>query len=82
MREWLDAQFAAGLPAFSGTSISGTVAVKQDLLNELLSKWLAETVTPRNTSPPIDINRAKTFVRSATVRAEAGTVLVDFTIAV
>jgi hypothetical protein len=81
MREWFDAQLAAGLPAFAGTTMSGTVAVKQELLNELLAGWL-NNGNPGRAAVPVDLDRLKTFVKRAAVRAEAGTVLVDFTVAV
>jgi hypothetical protein len=81
MREWFDAQLAAGLPAFAGTTMSGTVAVKQELLNELLAGWL-NNGNPGRPAVPVDLDRLKTFVKRAAVRAEAGTVLVDFTVAV
>ena len=46
MREWIEAQLAAGLPAFAGSAMSGTVAVKQEALNELIAKWLANKPRP------------------------------------
>jgi hypothetical protein len=81
MREWLEAQLAAGLPAFSGSAMSGTLAVKQELLNELLAKWL-QTQTLANSAQPFDTARLKTFVTSAAVRVEPGTVLVDFQVSI
>jgi hypothetical protein len=80
MRHWIETQIAEGLPAFAGSTISGTVAVKQELLNELLAQWLAATSQQRGA--PLDYSRTLSAIKSATVRAEPGTVLVDFTIAV
>jgi hypothetical protein len=82
MRDWLDAQLAAGLPAFQGTTVSGTVAVKQELLTELLTKWLVNVQPGAAQIAAVDVERAKGFIKSAVVRAEPGTVLVDFTIAI
>ena len=45
MREWTEAQLAAGLPAFAGSTISGTLAVKQELLNESVD-WHRHKGTP------------------------------------
>jgi hypothetical protein len=56
--------------------VSGTLVVRQDLLNELIAKWLQNQALAN--APPVDANRLKTFVKSATVRAEPGTVLLDF----
>jgi hypothetical protein len=82
MRDWFEAQLAAGLPAFSGTSISGTLAIKQEAVNELLANWLAASATPEGAKPPFDVGRARQFLKSAAVRAEPGTLLVDFHVTV
>ncbi len=80
MRDWFEAQLAAGLPAFAGSHVSGTLAVKQELLNELLAKWLADGGPIGATR--LDVGAAKRAVKSASVRAEAGTLLVDFEISI
>ena len=80
MQDWIRTQLETGLPAFAGTAISGTVALRQDLLNELLQQWLTQTGS--RTTPTLDPERLKAYVKSAAVRAEPGTVLVDFTIAI
>jgi hypothetical protein len=80
MREWFEAQVAAGLPAFAGSTISGTVAVKQEVLNELIAKWLADA-TPGDAGPPrVDMAKARAAVKHARIRGEAGTILLDFDI--
>ena len=80
MREWFEAQVAAGLPAFAGSTISGTVAVKQEVLNELIAKWLANE-TPGAAGPPrVDMAKARAAVKHARIRGEAGTILLDFDI--
>ena len=83
MRDWIEAQLAAGLPGLQGSSISGTLAVKQDLINELLAQWLADARSPKaGAAPPPDLARAAGFIKQAAVRAEPGTVLVDFKVTV
>jgi hypothetical protein len=83
MRDWFQTQLAAGFPAFAGSSVSGTLAVKQEMLNELLAAWLAESALHADgTKGPLDLGRSVTVIKSATVRAEPGTVLVDFKIVV
>jgi hypothetical protein len=81
MREWIEAQLANGLPAFAGTSVSGTIALHQDLLNTLLSNFLAQAPTA-GVKPPLDLKGAMTTVKSAAIRVEPGTVFVDFRIAI
>ena len=81
MRDWIEAQLAAGLPAFAGSHMSGTLALKQELLNELLGRWLTESAP--GTPPRLpDLAPVKRVVKGAAVRAEAGRLLIDFTIAV
>lgn len=83
MRDWLEAQLAAGLPGLKGSMVSGTLAVKQELVNEFLARWLAEAGhRSEATAPAADLSRAAGFVKEAAVRAEPGTLLVDFKIAV
>lgn len=84
MDEWLQAQLAAGLPAFRGSTVSGTLALNQDLLNELLANWLAsQTSEARGGSPAaFDVNRLLPMLKQASIRVEPGTVLVDFQVGV
>jgi hypothetical protein len=81
LRDWLEAQLAAGLPAFTGSAVAGTLAMKTDLLNELIGQWLT---APSNAAgaPPINVDQLKPLVKAVTLRAESGAVLVDFRIAV
>lgn len=84
MQEWFTRQIAEGLPALRGTAISGTLAVRQELINELLSQWLASMATaaaPSRTPPP-DLTPVAGALKRAAVRAENGTVYVDFDVAV
>jgi len=87
MTEWLKEQLASGLPGLRGTTISGTVAVHDALINELLTKWLD---TERGGGAPpgpggagmAEMRRALAFVRRMAVRTEAGRLLVDFELGV
>jgi hypothetical protein len=80
MREWIEAQLAAGLPAFTGSTVSGTMAVKQELLNELLTKWLANDTAPGGGAARFDFSKVRSAVKHARIRGEAGTILLDFDI--
>jgi len=83
MDEWLQAQLSAGLPAFRGSAISGTIAVNQELLNELLANWLAAQSGSGSPRPEgLDVNRLVPFLKEAAIRVEQGTLLVDFEISV
>lgn len=82
MDEWVRAQLAAGLPAFRGSAIAGTVAVNQELLNELLAQWLAAQARGGAASGALDVRQLLPFLKQAAVRAEEGRVLVDFEVSV
>ena len=82
MREWIQAQLGAGLPAFKGTTISGTLAVKEELLNEMLAQWLTMKQVPRSAPPALDASSSLRVIKRAAIRAEAGKILVDFDVAI
>jgi hypothetical protein len=82
MRDWIEAQLRGGLPAFAGTQISGTIAVKQELINELLKAWLAATASGGPGTPTLDVSQSLRAIKAASVRAEPGAVLVDFEVAI
>jgi hypothetical protein len=83
MDEWVHAQLAAGLPGLRGSAISGTLAMKQELINELLAQWLAAKAQSAGTSSRApDLSQLLPFLKQAAVRAEAGAVLVDFQISI
>ena len=79
MREWLERQLAAGLPAFAGSQVTGTLVVRQDAINELIAAWLTGTGAPV-AGPALDVTRIKSAIKSAAVRGEPGRILVDFEI--
>lgn len=83
MPNWLQTQVANGFAAFSGSTISGTVPIKEALINELLAEYLASPDEARRTEPPpadVPLAELKRLVRRAAVRAEAGVVTLDFEI--
>ena len=80
MREWFESQLAAGLPALAGTTMSGTLALREELLNELLDKFLAQARAGAPPKPPVELGRSVDVLKSARVRAETGRVLIDFEI--
>lgn len=84
MREWLQQQLDGGLTGFSGSSLSGTIAVKEELLNELVAQWLAAKAggVPAPPAPPIDPAKLLAHVKQLAVRAETGRILVDFKVSV
>jgi hypothetical protein len=76
MRNWIAAQLAAGLPAFAGSKLSGTLAVKEEAVNELIAKWLAADNAPSQ-SPRVDVRVIRATIKSASLRAENGKLLID-----
>jgi hypothetical protein len=83
MDEWIQAQLAAGLPALRGTAVSGTLALSEDLLNELVKQWLAaQREAPAGASPSFPVHALLPFLEHAEVRAHPGAVLIDFQVRV
>ena len=80
MREWFEAQLAAGLPALAGSQVTGTLAVKQELVNEFIAKWLASPSAPADPqrATAVDLHRLRSAVKNVAVRGEPGRILVDF----
>ena len=83
MGEWLQSQLAGGFPALQGSVASGTLAVKQELVNELLASWLAANArTPDERAAPSAAGSLLPFLKRVSVRAVTGAVLVDFQISI
>ena len=82
MRQWFEAQLSAGLPALAGSEVSGTLALKQELLNQLLADWLSQGPREAAGEVKMDLAQLKHFVKAAQVRADAGTVFVEFRVAI
>ena len=82
MRDWLDAQLSAGFPALSGSSATGTLALHQDAVNELLARWLRDAPVSSDGGSGVDPGLLRRFVKTASIRAESGRLLIDFTVAI
>lgn len=82
MQEWLKTQLANGLPAFAGSFLSGTLAVRQELATELVNQLLREMGPAPRANTGNDLAGLVKFVKAISVRADAGTVMIDFKIAV
>lgn len=89
MHEWLRTHVANRFAAFSGLAVSGTVPIREELLNELLADFLSADASSLAASGPpaggltsADVQGLKALVRRVTIRAESGVVRVDFEIGV
>jgi hypothetical protein len=82
MDEWLKEQLARGFGDFAGTTISGSIPVKEELINQLIARYLAQGGTPAPSRLPVNPGQLARFVRSATVHAEPGVVTLRFEIGV
>jgi hypothetical protein len=74
VQEWLKAQIANGFAAFDGASITGSIPVKESLINEMIASFLAHAGEPPASPQGFDPRHVTPFIRSATVRAEPGVV--------
>ncbi len=79
------------LADFAGLRVSGTLPVKQEILNDLLQSVLSDmTASPATTDVPgggastgasggdFDAKRLLKFVKKAEIRAEEGRLVLDF----
>jgi hypothetical protein len=80
MQEWLTAQMANGFSALQGTALTGSVPVKEELINELIAAFLANTGEPSKAELPVDPRLFTSFIRKATVQAQPGIVTLHFEI--
>jgi hypothetical protein len=80
MQEWLTAQMASRFSAFEGAALTGSIPVKEELINELIAGFLAQAgQQPEATAAPaVDVRTLVSFVRQATIRAEPGVVTLHF----
>jgi hypothetical protein len=79
MQEWLTAQMASGFSAFQGAALTGTIPVKEELINELIAGFLAQAGEQDATAPPaIDVRALASFIRQVTIHAEPGVVTLHF----
>ena len=84
MREWLERQVAAGLPALAGTELRGTIAVNPELINQFIAQWLSAppSVASSPTPSSLDWSRLRSLIRSTVVRSEANRILIDLDVRV
>jgi hypothetical protein len=72
VQEWLKAQIADGFAAFDGASLTGSIPVKESLINEMIASFLSHAGELPASPPPFDLRLVRPFIRTATVRAEPG----------
>ena len=78
MQEWLKEQLARGFVDFQGTTLTGAIPVKEELINRLMAQYLAQAGQEAAPRPAPDIAQLVRFVRSATIHAEPGVVTLRF----
>jgi hypothetical protein len=80
MDEWVKEQLARGFADFEGTTLTGAIPVKTEFLHQLIARFLAQG--GQAPSPAADLRPLARFVRSATVEAEPGVIILRFEIGV
>ena len=78
MQEWLKEQLARGFADFKGTTLTGAVPIKEELINKLIAQYLAQAGREAKPGTGPDTAQLLRFVRSATVHAEPGVVTLRF----
>ena len=86
MQEWLKTQLANGFSGFTGTSISASVRMSEQLLNELLAAALKDASSPGgppgSVVAPIPLGPLLKLVAKTELHAVDGAVLMNFEIRV
>jgi hypothetical protein len=82
MNEWLRKQAESGFPAFAGSSLSGTIALQQDLVNDVLAELLGSSGASAERPQPVDLAALRRMVKRVAIRSEVGRLLVDFSVSV
>ena len=78
MKELIESALAGGLKDLAGLELSGTIPVKQELINEALQ--LALESPPPPTSPKFDGKALLPYVKKAKIDANNGKLTLTFEI--
>jgi hypothetical protein len=81
MQDWLKQQIDTGFGAFQGARLSGSIPLREALINELLAEALRAAQAPDRAPaqrPPVDVARLAAMVSSARVEVGDGRVTVHF----
>jgi hypothetical protein len=84
MRELLERHLAAGLDEFKGLHITGSIPVRQEIINEVLAELVQHGTAARPTdgrtvdAPAFGVSDALRLVTRAEVKAHAGSITVEF----
>ncbi len=85
LQAWVRQQLEAGLPAFAGARVTGSVPVQVSLLNELIAGALADAAAGGGArgggAPSIDVASVARMVRQVRVDAAPGVITLDFELA-
>lgn len=85
MDNWLTKHAQNGFRDFQGLSITGTIPLRDQLVNELIAEALTNAAKPAPTPAPApgpDMRPLLTLVKKAQVRTTEGAIVLDFAIGV
>jgi hypothetical protein len=83
VKELIEKALAGGLKELAGLELSGTVPIRQELINEVIAETLESGVPELKKSserPAIDVNALLPHVKKAEVSAENGRLTLHFQI--
>lgn len=78
MPEWLTAQIAAGFPAFKGAAVSGSIPIKEELINGLIADYLARPGDAAMPKGDLDPRALLPLIKRASIHAEPGVIALQF----
>ncbi len=83
MKELIEKALAGGLKELAGLELSGTVPIRQELINEVIAETLESGVPELKKAserPVVDVNALLPHVKKAEVTAENGKLTLHFQI--
>lgn len=86
LQAWIRQQVEAGLPAFAGARMAGTIPLQVPLLNDLIAQALADaaggSTREGSSDAPVDLATLARMVRHVRVDAAPGVITLDFEVGV
>jgi hypothetical protein len=83
VKELIEKALASGLKELAGLELTGTIPIRQELINEVIAETLQSGVPDKPTAserPAVDVNALLPHVKKAEVSAEDGKLTLHFEI--
>ena len=83
MKELIEKALAGGLQELAGLELSGTIPIRQELINEVIAETLESGVPEKSPDrPQVSVNTLLPHIKRAQISAENGKLTLQFEIKV